>query len=100
MLRSQVVEQMTSSHQHNAKTQSMQRHSGSNTHLKSCSFMPIVWILELINRTLVNWILLLRKEKRHRKNFEGKMEKDKGGEKTDSKSKKTDDEEEEEELKG
>lgn len=41
----------------------MQRRVESDTHLKSCAFMSIAWILELINRTSVNWILLLRKEK-------------------------------------
>lgn len=64
----------------------MQRCAEGDTHLKRCGFMSIVWILELINGTPVNWIFLLRKEKKAQKEFEGKTETCKGDEKPTARS--------------
>lgn len=67
---------------HTGHTQPMQKQVESNKHtVKNCTFMSTVWILEFINRIPLNFILLLRKEKRHGKNLKARWKRAKEMEK-------------------
>lgn len=60
------------------QTQSMQGNQVErkrNTNLKDCSFMSIVWVLELIDRTLVYGVFLLQVQNKDRIEFmRGKLQ--------------------------
>lgn len=44
-----------------------------NTNSKASAFTSIVWVLELIDWTLVNWVFLLQVESEDRRVFSRKM---------------------------
>lgn len=49
-----------------------------NTNSKASAFTSIVWVLELIDWTLVNWVFLLQVESEDRRVFSRKMKNRKG----------------------